>query len=108
LLRRALWLAFSLFPVWSGAAILAAHDIPVWKSLLAAGVPPGIVEGIRVYWWPMYGGLVVAHYFFIIAHPMFNRTLQSWKVKGGWAAVNLMFYPLSPPLYAWFGTREPE
>lgn len=103
-MRRAFWLAFSLFPLGSFAAIGAAHDVPVWRSLLAAGVPGGVVEGIRAYWWTAYVGLVVAHYFFMIAHPMFNRTLESWRVKGGWAAVNLMFYPLSPPLYAWFGT----
>jgi hypothetical protein len=58
--------------VWSAAAILAAHDFPVWRSLLAAGVPAGIVEGIRAYWWTMYVGLVLAHYFFIIMHPLFN------------------------------------
>jgi len=89
LLRRALWLAFSLFPVWSYAAIFAGRGV------------------VRSYWWILYAGLVVAHYFFVIVHPLFNRNLESWKVRGGWAAMNLMFYPLGALLYAWFGTAKP-
>jgi hypothetical protein len=50
----------------------------------------------------MFVGLVVAHYVFFTLHPFFNRSLTS-KMKGGWAAFNLVLYPIVPPLYAWFG-----
>jgi hypothetical protein len=103
MLRRTLWLVFSLFPILSFAAIFAARDpadLPVWKALLSAGVPVAIVEGIRSHWWSTFVGLVAVHYGFFIVHPFFNKTVSGWKRTCGWAMSNLLFYPIAPPIYA--------
>jgi hypothetical protein len=101
MLRKMLWLVFSLFPVLSFAAIFAARDLPdlpVWRSLLLMGVPAAVVEGVRSHWWITFVGLVAAHYCFFIVHPLFSR--RGWKLKGAWAVSNLLFYPMAPPIYA--------
>jgi hypothetical protein len=103
MLRKLLWLVFSLFPALSFAAIFAARDLPdlpVWGLLLSVGVPVAVVEGVRSHWWITFVGLVAAHYCFFIVHPLFNRVVAGWKLKGAWAASNLLFYPIVPPIYA--------
>ncbi|HEY7642342.1 MAG TPA: hypothetical protein VH814_21590 [Steroidobacteraceae bacterium] len=111
MVRRTVWLVFSLFPVWAFVAILAHRDEPalaIWDSLLAAGVPGGIVEYLRSNWWTLFVLAVALHYCFFCVHPLFNRMLQGWKLKSAWAVSNFLFYPLLPPIYAWFGVPAHE
>lgn len=108
MLRRTLWLAFSLFPILSFAGFYAAHlagrgdpsHWPVWGALLSAGVPLAIVEAVQSQLWLVYVGLVAAHYGFFVLHPFFNGAVSGWKRKLAWAGSNLWFYPLVPPIYA--------
>jgi cell division protein FtsW (lipid II flippase) len=107
--RKAVWMALSPVPVLSFAAIIfGAHDFPVWKLLLSAGIPVAIVDGIRSHWWFMFVVLVAAHYGLFTVHPLVNRALLSWKAKFAWLGSNLMLYPLGPPIYVWFCIGGPE
>jgi len=106
MLRRTLWLVFSLFPVLSFAAFVVAArhtsppDWPIWGALLSAGVPAAIVEGVRGNWYFGFLGLVAAHYAFFVLHPFFNGAVSGWIRKPAWAVSTLLFYPLVPPIYA--------
>jgi hypothetical protein len=71
MLRKSLWLVFSLFPIFSIAAVFVARDLPVSRLLLSAGMPI-----------------------------LFNHMVRGWKLKCAWAGSNLLFYPLVPPIYA--------
>ena len=109
MLRRMLWIAFSLFPIVSFVAVIAASrtppaDWPVWGALLAVGVPVAIVEGMKAEWWFGFVLVWVAHYGFFVLHPFFNGAVSDMKRKAAWSALTLMFYPFVPPIYAWLCT----
>ena len=107
MLRKSLWLVFRCFRCCRSAPFsppviyrTRSTDLPVWGLLLSVGVPVAVVEGVRSHWWITFVGLVAAHYCFFIVHPLFNRLVTGWKLKGAWAASNLLFYPVGPPIYA--------
>ena len=84
MLRKALWLVFSLFPIPALVAILTPRD------------PAHLIEA---HWWIAFVVLMVGHYCFFIVHPFFNSAVSDMKRKAGWAAFTLMLYPLIPPMY---------
>lgn len=102
MLRRSFSLIFALL---AALAIYELHDVAVWRSLLSAGVPVAIVDGLRNEWWWIFVGLVVAHYAFFTLLPFFNPTL-GWLKKCVWAGANLMLYPFIPALYTLVCTRD--
>jgi hypothetical protein len=105
MLRKLFWLTLALFPLLAALAIYELHDVAVWKSLLAAGMPVAIVDGLRDEAWWIILGLVAAHYAFFTLLPLFDPTL-GWMKKGLWVVANFLLYPITPPLYTLLRTRD--
>ena len=109
MLRKTLWLVFSVLPVLAYAGFYVMRDHPVWLLwgwLRTIGIPALIVEGLRDNWYFGFIGLVALHYAFFCIHPFVNRSVNGWKRKCAWAGFNLVFYPGAPPVYALCGVGD--
>jgi hypothetical protein len=103
--RSTFWVPIALLPV-AGFLILAFGDDLIDKAIGQSATPYNpVLAWIIGYWWFVVMILMCAHMAFFFVHALVNKRLD-WTRRLLWALANLVVWPFSTPLYAWFCTEN--